>query len=220
VLVVMPADGTRRPYANRPTLLAPPTFDQQFVWVLHDVDQVWGEKARTRQPIDFATLLPRYFTINGVSGEQSVASRRNLPARSVNADGVVGKGTLIRIVNTGGAFHSPHFHGNHVYVLTEDGDVPLIGGLPALAADGRPIAVEKDVFAIFPLRRKDVLLPFHTPYDQFPLYDPANSPNYRYPMHCHDEMSQTAGGGQYPSGMYTEWELSGPLGPPKPPTGG
>ena len=46
------------------------------------------------------------------------------------------------------------------------------------------------------------------------------SPNYRYPMHCHAEMSQTAGGGQYPSGMYTEWELSGPLGPPKPAAGG
>jgi hypothetical protein len=103
-----------------------------------------------------------------------------------------------------------------VYVLTQDRDVPLIGGVPAIAADGRTLALEKDVFALESLAIKDVLLPFHTPYDQFPLYDPANSPDYRYPMHCHAEMSQTAGGGQYPSGMYTEWELSGPLGPPKP----
>jgi hypothetical protein len=218
--VVMPGDATRRPYVNRPDLLAPPTFEQQFSWIFNDVDPVWGEKARLRQPIDIATFLPRYFTINGVSGEQSVASRRNLAARTVNADGVVGHGTLYRIVNVGLAFHSPHFHGNHVYILTQNGRLPTIGGVPALSATGRPIAVEKDVFGIESTGRREVLLPFHTPYDQFPLYDPANSPNYRYPMHCHAEMSQTAGGGQYPSGMYTEWELSGPLGPPKPPAGG
>jgi hypothetical protein len=219
-LVVMPADGTRRPYVNRPDLLAPPTFEQQFSWIFSDVDPVWGEKARLRQPIDIATFLPRYFTINGVSGEQSVASRRNLAARTVNPDGVQGRGALYRIVNVGLAFHSPHFHGNHVYVLTQNGRLPTVAGVPALSATGRPIAVEKDVFSIESTGRREVLLPFHTPYDQFPLYDPANSPNYRYPMHCHAEMSQTAGGGQYPSGMYTEWELSGPLGPPKPPTGG
>jgi hypothetical protein len=218
--VVMPADGTRRPYLNRPDLLEPPTFEQQYAWIFNEVDPVWGEKARLRQPIDIATYLPRYFTINGVSGEQSVASRRNLAAHTVNADGVQGKGALYRIVNVGLAFHSPHFHGNHVYVLTQNGQLPTVAGVPALSDTGRPIAVEKDVFSIESTGRREVLLPFHTPFDQFPLYDPANSPNYRYPMHCHAEMSQTAGGGQYPSGMYTEWELSGPLGPPKPPAGG
>jgi hypothetical protein len=216
VMVVMPADGTRRPYVGRTDLLSPPTFDQQYSWVLHDVDPVVGEQARTGQPIDLGAFLPRYFTINGVSGEQSVASRRNLAARRVNADGVQGKGTLYRIVNTGAAFHSPHFHGNHVYVLQANNRIPLAAGAPALGTNGRPVAVEKDVFGIESLGTRNVLLPFHTPFDQWPPYDPANSPNYRYPMHCHAEMSQTAGGGQYPSGMYTEWELSGPLGPPKP----
>jgi hypothetical protein len=102
-LVVMPADGSRTPYRPRPDLIPPPTFGQQFVWVTHDVDPVWGEQARTGQPIVFETFLPRFFTINGVSGQQSVASRRNLPARVVVPDGVKGQGTLIRIVNTGGA---------------------------------------------------------------------------------------------------------------------
>ena len=216
VLVVMPADGSRTPYRPRPDLIAPPTFDQQFVWVMHDVDPVWGEKARTGQTIVFETFMPRFFTINGVSGEQSVASRRNLSARTVVPDGVSGKGTLIRIANTGAAVHSPHFHGNHVYVLSDNGKSPDVGGLPAVSAAGRPIVAEKDVVRLASLDRKDVLLPFHKPFDQWPPYDPANSPNYRYPMHCHAEMSQTAGGGQYPSGMYTEWELSGPLGEPKP----
>jgi hypothetical protein len=220
-LIVMPADGTRRPYVNRvggPRLVPAPRFEQQFMWVMHEVDPVWGEQQRTGRTIDITTFLPRFFTINGVSGEQSVESQRNLFKRFVVADEDQGQGhgTLVRLANAGLATHSPHFHGNHVYVLTQDHDVPLIGGVPAIAADGRTLALEKDVFALESLAIKDVLLPFHTPYDQFPLYDPANSPNYRYPMHCHAEMSQTAGGGQYPSGMYTEWELSGPLGPPKP----
>jgi multicopper oxidase len=221
VMVVMPADGTRRPYTPRPDLLEPPVFDEQFVWVFHDVDPVWGEQARLGEfradappPIVFETLLPRYFTINGVSGEQSEESRRNSMRRSVVPEGVEGKGTLIRIVNAGATTHSPHFHGNHVYILTMNGQLPSVGGVAARSDDGRPFAVEKDVFPMQSMGRTDVLLPFHEPLDQWPPYDPANSYDFHYPMHCHAEMSQSAGGGQYPSGMYTEWFLNGPLGEP------
>jgi hypothetical protein len=214
VMVVMPADGSHRSYLPRPGLLDPPTFARQTVWVIHDIDPVWGSMAMRGEPILFETLLPRYFTINGLSGRESV--ERNLPTRRVVPDGMEGQGTLIRLVNTGAAAHSPHFHGNHVYVLTSNGQVPDLGGLPAIAVGGRPLVVEKDVVRLQSLGRTDVLLPFHEPIDQWPPYDPTKSTDYRYPMHCHAEMSQTAGGGQYPSGMYTEWELSGPLGAPKP----
>jgi hypothetical protein len=221
VMVVMRADGSRRPYTPAPGMLDPPVFDEQFVWVFHDVDPVWGEKARLGQfrpdvlpPIQFETLLPRFFTINGDSGEQAEESRRTSMRRSVVPEGVQGQGTLIRIVNPGACTHSPHFHGNHVYILTRNGQLPNVAGLPAISADGRPIAVEKDVFPMQSLGRTDVLLPFHEPLDQWPPYEAANSHDFHYPMHCHAEMSQTAGGGQYPSGMYTEWFLNGPLGEP------
>ena len=88
-LIVMPADGTRRPYVNRvggPRLVPAPRFEQQFMWVMHDVDPVWGEQQRTGRTIDITTFLPRFFTINGVSGEQSVASQRNLFKRFVVPD--------------------------------------------------------------------------------------------------------------------------------------
>jgi hypothetical protein len=221
VMVVMPGDGSRRPYLPRPGFIEPPYFDEHFVWVFHDVDPVWGEQARLGQfrpdappPIQFETLLPRYFTINGVSGEQSEESRRNSMRREFVPDGVQGQGTLLRIVNTSAATHSPHFHGNHVYILSVNGQRPNALGLPAISDDATPVVVEKDVFPMQSLGRTDVLLPFHEPFDQWPPYDAANSHDYHYPMHCHAEMSQSAGGGQYPSGMYTEWFLNGPLGEP------
>jgi hypothetical protein len=224
VMVVMPADQTRRPYGDdRTDLAAAPTFSQQYVWVLHDVDPVWGEYARKGMPIDPVALplLPRYFTINGVSGQQSVESgphlpnRRNVPIGSTDTDGQAAHGALIRIANTGGAIHSPHLHGNHFYVLTMDNQLPLVAGSPALDANNNPVIVEKDVLGLEKAATADVLIPFHEPLDQWPPYDRATSYDYRYPMHCHAEMSQTAGGGQYPSGMYVEFQLSGALGEPK-----
>jgi FtsP/CotA-like multicopper oxidase with cupredoxin domain len=222
VMVVMPADDTRRPYVPTKGLLEPPYFDEQFVWVFHDIDPVWGEQARNGvfrpgapPPIDEQTCLPRYFTINGVSGKQSDESLFNSMRRFVVPEGVRGQGTLIRIVNAGAATHSPHFHGNHVYVLTQNRQLPEVGGLPALSSlgeEGVPVSIEKDVVRMQSLGCTDVLLPFHEPLDQWPPYSRPDSHDFRYPMHCHAEMSQSAGGGQYPSGMYTEWHLKGDLG--------
>jgi hypothetical protein len=33
----------------------------------------------------------------------------------------------------------------------------------------------------------------------------------RFVMHCHTEMSNTAGGGNYPQGIVTHWEMTAPL---------
>ena len=33
----------------------------------------------------------------------------------------------------------------------------------------------------------------------------------RYPMHCHNEISQTSAGGSYPMGLVTDWHIDGPL---------
>jgi hypothetical protein len=42
------------------------------------------------------------------------------------------------------------------------------------------------------------------------LGDVPQSP-LTYPMHGHDELSQTAAGGNYPQGMVTTWEITGDL---------
>jgi len=202
VMVVMPADGSSRPYGNdRTDLPVSPTFQYQYVWVLEDVDPVWGEQTRLGQPIDVATFLPRYFLINGVSGKESTENPRTVPDRRL------GETSLIRMVNMGLATHSPHFHGNHVYVLTTNRGAALRLPDPSNPARSVAIAPEKDVIRMDPLSVTDVLLPVHAPNDQFPPYDPATAPTNLYPMHCHAEMSQTAGGGSYPSGMLTDWIL-------------
>lgn len=180
VLVVMPRDGSNRPYPGGPV------FRRQFVWILQAVDPVWSELARRSRPIDRSTCKPRYFMINDRSGKRSVHADDTVPRIRV------GETTLIRLVNTSPAVHSPHVHGNHLEVLTLNGEV-------------LPIQMEKDTVMMRPLDRKDCILPGKPPPDAWPPTDESN-----YPMHCHTEISQTAAGGLYPSGMLTDWELLGP----------
>jgi hypothetical protein len=215
-MVVMPKDGTKRPYGDDrtanpppdpdlPRLPEPPTFQFQYVWVLHDVDPLWGEHARLGTLTDPTGALlptvppffPRYFTINGGSGgdgpNDSTENKRTHIERDLD------QATLIRIANCGAAVHSCHFHGNHVFVVTDNHAAPF--NIPF------PIAIEKDVLRMTALTIKDMLLPCHKPLDQYPPYDPATAYLNDYPMHCHAEMSQTAAGGNYPSGMLTDWSL-------------
>ena len=46
---------------------------------------------------------------------------------------------------------------------------------------------------------RDVIFPFKQPPDAWPA---ITSEPQNFPMHCHAEMSQTAGGGMYPHGMH------------------
>ena len=56
-----------------------------------------------------------------------------------------------------------------------------------------------------------MLLPFERPADAA-VWPPKQEPfPMRYVMHCHTEMSNTAGGGNYPQGLVTHWEMTEPL---------
>ena len=203
VMVVMPDDGSNRPYKQAPDRLdIPAEFLAQYVWMLHDVDPLLGELARnnpTVSNLDYSIdqLVPRYFTINGVSGVASTENLVTVPVFPVQDPQASQVGTLIRIVNTGCATHSPHIHGNHMFVVMQN-------------ATPQPanFALEKDVFRMPPLHRLACLLPVHAGLDAWPPLDPAKGfGEQQYPMHCHSEMSQTAAGGLYPMGMLTDWRL-------------
>jgi FtsP/CotA-like multicopper oxidase with cupredoxin domain len=101
----------------------------------------------------------------------------------------------VRIVNAGVATHAMHFHGNHLDVLRHN-------------AKPAPYAMRKDTIMMPGGYTKDALLPFKPPPDIWPPMEQWGSElRLSYPMHCHAEMSQTAGGGLYPNGMLAHWEI-------------
>lgn len=100
---------------------------------------------------------------------------------------------------------------------------------------------ERDVWLSWPMQRRDMLLPLEVPPDipyatpfgqgtDVPQFDQMVERNnnllvqpnilitdkepfpLRYVMHCHCEMATTAGGGNYPQGMVTHWEILGGVG--------
>ncbi len=178
--------------------------ERDIVWLFNQVDPRLNARVAAGETINGPMLkydfVPRYFTINGLSGfdihhESSIIPR-----------GYVGQPTLIRVMNAGLAYHSPHIHGNHVIELTHanpDGSVRILEN-----------CYEIDVWQMPSMQRTDVLLPFEKPPD-IVVWPPVEEPfPLRYVMHCHNELSQTAGGGNYPQGLVAHWELLGPYTPP------
>lgn len=147
--------------------------------------------------------MPKYFTINGKSGFFAAHDPDTSPF------GKIGEPALIKTVNTGNFIFSPHVHGNHFYVLYEN-------------SIKQKNVVFLDTYTLKPMDRKDILIPFIRPPDipdgAWPpieeltqvLGGVSQSP-LQYPMHCHNEPSQTSAGGNYPSGVVLHWQITGDL---------
>ena len=192
---------------------------QERIWVLNQVDPRFNALIVPGQPMkkdaaltddSSATWTPRYFTINNRSGFDLAEGS------DVVIQNYIGEPTLIRVVNAGLAYHSNHIHGNHVMEMAEASLRPGPGfGKPMVRAN----IFERDVWSMQPGQRKDMLLPVEMPPD-IPSAQRAallsgtgqEKMPMRYVMHCHCEMSNTAGGGNYPQGMVTHWDLMGGVG--------
>ena len=181
-----------------------PRFMQQYFWIFNDIDPAVNDAVR-RGRTPPATHVPRYFTLNGLVGRPPGAPGNMDPALDAMADprtkidGHLGDRTLIRCLNAGRAQHAVHTHGNHMEWLTRNRQI-------------RPVIWEKD---IVPLDGNgggvDVIFPFDPPPDAWPpvtnssLVQAENQGlHVAYPMHLHDEMTQTAGGGLYMFGALTD----------------
>jgi FtsP/CotA-like multicopper oxidase with cupredoxin domain len=187
---------------------------REKLWLFNQIDPSLNARVAAGQLVDPAAVknsfLPRYFTINGLSGfdtaiHGSNGSDSNHPAYRIMPSGRQGQPCLIRTMNAGLATHAVHIHGNHCMECTESDDL------------GNNICethvYERDVWQLKPLGRIDMILPFERPPD-IPIgkWPPRDEPfPLRYVMHCHTEMSQTAGGGNYPQGAVTHWEMTGAL---------
>lgn len=180
-----------------------------WIWIFNTIDPARNEAVRSDPSLPAAAFTagyrPRYFTINGKSG--FFASHDH----DIAPHGRVGQPALLRALNAGLATHSPHIHGNHVFELAQNGRVK--GNVVAL-----------DTWALRPLDRKDLLLPFIRPPDvpadapvigqDRPAWPPLEEGfPQAFPMHCHTEFSQTAAGGNYPQGVVTDFVIEGDLSP-------
>lgn len=197
-IAVMPSGLDNQLYAGSPT------FMQQYFWVFNDCDPSWNNAVRNGQTPG-NNYVPRYFTLNGLSGRPPGAAGAMDPAIDSMADprtkldGHLGDRTLIRCLNAGMVQHAVHTHGNHMEWLSSNGQV-------------RPVIWEKD---IVPLDGNggnvDVIFPFAPPPDAWPpvtnqtLRQAENEDrHFAFPMHLHNEMTQTAGGGLYMFGALTD----------------
>jgi FtsP/CotA-like multicopper oxidase with cupredoxin domain len=207
-------------------------FERQWLWLCHDVDPVWARIASRGQTVnpDSTPAVPRYFTLNGCAGFQSLAittndefneqrKRDTLPSGHPRATdvrnfsvspgpGAVRTGQLMRMVNAGIVDHQLHFHGNHVWTVRANGtDFPRTGGRVSPAGD---VVLQQweDTVQLAPLDRKESVLPVRRPPEVVDEVWNARKADWTYPMHCHAEPSQTAAGGLYPGGLVADWVLA------------
>jgi FtsP/CotA-like multicopper oxidase with cupredoxin domain len=185
-LAIMPAGKSDQLYSGSPT------FKHQLFWVFNDIDPALNSAVQRGVTVP-ASFTPRYFTINGLTSLPPGAVGFDDPTRDAMANpetqlaGVIGDRTLIRMLNAGMCSHAVHTHANHMEWLTDRGTV-------------RSSVWKKDVLHLRNgLGKIDAIFPFEAPPDAYPPVTHGH-----YPMHLHDEMSQTAGGGMYLFGAMTD----------------
>jgi len=185
-LAVMPSGSNNELYSGSPT------FVQQYFWVFLDIDPAWNSRLASGLTPN-TPYTPRYFTINGLSSRPPGANGHDDPNKDAMADpashlhGHVGDRALIRILNAGQCSHSVHTHANHMEWLTKNGAI-------------RPDVWKKDIIKLDNgMGKLDVIFPFEPPPDAYPPVTTGV-----FPMHLHDEMSQTADGGSYMFGAMTD----------------
>ena len=107
--------------------------DAEFLWLLDEFSEDWLMTHDSGGSIDATSYLPSYFTVNGLSGTDTLVDAR------ATITGQVGDNLLIHAVNGGLRLHSIHFHGYHVDVLWRDGTalpVPWVKDTVAIPAGG------------------------------------------------------------------------------------
>lgn len=86
--------------------------ERSKIWVFNAIDPKFNERAQQGIAVTMdefvETYLPRYYTINGLSGGFASHDEGTVPK------GRVGQPHVIRLLNVSEAFISPHIHANHV----------------------------------------------------------------------------------------------------------
>src|SRR5688572_21810001 len=105
--------GSSEPYPGEKWKAGDP--DREKLWLFSQTDPSLNARVQAGESVNPATVvdnfLPRYFTINGVSGfDASHDHGGDSPARRIIPSGKEGQPCLIRTMNAGLATHSVHIH--------------------------------------------------------------------------------------------------------------
>jgi hypothetical protein len=210
-------------------------FERQWLWVTHAICTKWAGIEAAGGTVDpVATpALPRYFLLNDRSGyealghspdrninqavhEETLVSGypRQIDVRDFGEDltlGTIRGGQMVRMVNPGIANHQMHFHGNHLWTVRRN-NVEWPREYGWVDEDGHVVLQQwEDVIELPAMDRKDCMIPMKRPPDATDQVWNNRTEDWKYPMHCHAEMSQTAAGGMYPGGLVAHWELKSPV---------
>ncbi|MHA7139906.1 MULTISPECIES: multicopper oxidase domain-containing protein [unclassified Arthrobacter] len=211
------------------------SFERQWLWICHNVDSVWAGIEASGGTVDprKTKAVPRYFTLNGRSGYESLGITTNDALNLATEEetlisgyprqvdvrqfgegtelGTLRGGQLVRLVNPGIVFHQMHFHGNHLWTVGRN-NYPWPRREGFVDPEGHVVVQQwEDVVELEPMDRKDCILPIKRPPDAVNAVWAARTTDWGYPMHCHAEPSQTAAGGMYPGGMVAHWTLKAPI---------
>lgn len=209
-------------------------FERQWIWLCHDIDPVWAEMEATGKTVNpqQTKAVPRYFTLNGRSGYESLAITKDAALNLASEEetliagfprqvdvrqfgegttlGTLRGGQLVRLINPGIVHHQMHFHGNHIW-LARWNNRELSRDDGFVDPDGHVVMQQwEDVVELSPMHVKDCILPMKRPPDAVDQVWLARTTDWVYPMHCHAEPSQTAAGGMYPGGLVAHWTLKAP----------
>lgn len=206
-------------------------FERQWLWVTHAICTTWAGIEAAGGTVDQSSdpAVPRYFMLNDRSGYEALAHSpdkannlaaheeslvsgypRQIDVRDFGEDLVLGTiraGQMVRMVNPGIANHQIHFHGNHLWTVRRN-NVEWPREFGHVDEDGHVVLQQwEDVVELPPMDRKDCMIPMKRPPDATDQVWYNRTEDWKYPMHCHAEMSQTAAGGLYPGGLVAHWEL-------------
>lgn len=210
-------------------------FERQWVWLAHAVDPVWANIEAKGGTVNPATqrAVPRYFTLNGRSGYESMGMTRDEELNRASDEettisgyprqfevrefgegseaGSLRGGQLVRMVNCGIVFHQMHFHGNHLWTVRCDNeDWKRSEGY--VDENGYLCFQQwEDVIRLKGMEVKESIIPIKRPPDAIDQVWNARNSDWGYPMHCHSESSQTAAGGMYPGGLTAHWIIKAPF---------
>ena len=95
-------------------------FDGDFSWLLMDHSEEWMTAVEAGENVDTTVYHPNYFTVNGLSGTDTIGDPR------AHVTGRVNDRLMIRVANGGLRLHTLHFHGYHVDIVNRNGnDLPF-----------------------------------------------------------------------------------------------